>query len=376
MCPDTQRAATTECQYPGCTKPVWRDPDGSYSSFCGNTHRLAMANNPRSRSGTCKNCNAKPVYIENGRAHEFCGKRCADEFNNNGRRPSRSRSSPPPRENMCTIPGCRNRAFVDADGMATKYCSQRHRFAAVQRGLADVCLFCREKPTVEVGGKQSDFCSKRCSTAALSRVPMILEIPGGNAIYRDVVNQFTQKWEHPTATPTVIKLWRVYGDRSVLDRFSRYQLEVERRSSVAGGNTRRRFHGTIRACTLGDTSADGNLCSQTACNICRIIESSFQLARAGERTNFGRFGAGIYTSATSSKANDYYGGNASPNRAILLNDVVMGKTVKLTTTNQSLTQPPTGYDAVIGEPGGDLNYDECIVYKNEAIRASFLIVYR
>lgn len=167
MCPDTYRAATTECQYPGCTKPVWRDPDGSYSSFCGNTHRLAMANNPRSQSGTCKvgqhitrgvgyyiltlcskNCNAKPVYIENGRglcspysagcimrihewltllAHEFCGKRCADEFNNNGRRPSRSRSSPPPRENMCTIPGCRNRAFVDADGKATKYCSQRHR---------------------------------------------------------------------------------------------------------------------------------------------------------------------------------------------------------------------------------------------------------
>jgi hypothetical protein len=22
--------------------------------------------------------------------------------------------------------------------------------------------------------------------------------------------------------------------------------------------------------------------------------------------------------------------------------------------------PPAGYDAVIGEPGGDLNYDECI----------------
>ena len=23
-------------------------------------------------------------------------------------------------------------------------------------------------------------------------------------------------------------------------------------------------------------------------------------------------------------------------------------------------QPPQGYDAVIGEPGGDLNYDECV----------------
>jgi hypothetical protein len=54
--------------------------------------------------------------------------------------------------------------------------------------------------------------------------------------------------------------------------YDRIRLEVERRSSLAGGNTRRRFHGTIRACTLGDTSLDGNLCAGTACNICRIIE--------------------------------------------------------------------------------------------------------
>ena len=66
---------------------------------------------------------------------------------------------------------------------------------------------------------------------------------------------------------------------------------------------------------------------------------------------------------------------------MLLNDVVMGRTVKLTWTDTSLTQvgcltpvkkslcltfrtaglqPPQGYDAVIGEPGGDLNYDECV----------------
>jgi hypothetical protein len=90
-------------------------------------------------------------------AHDFCGRRCAGEFNNNGRRPS-----PPPRDVMCIIPGCRNRAFVDADGKATKFCSRRHRLyvswmatapkllltqhvtnsAAVQRGLADVCLLC------------------------------------------------------------------------------------------------------------------------------------------------------------------------------------------------------------------------------------------
>jgi len=190
-----------------------------------------------------------------------------------------------------------------------------------------------------------------------------------------VVKQFTDQWKHPTQVPTVVRLWKIYGDRTVFDRFSRYQLEVERRTGLEGGNTRRRFHGTIRACRLGDTPLDGAICREEACNMCRIIESSFQLARAGERTNFGRFGEGIYTSATSSKANDYYGGSASPNRAMLLNDVVMGKVIKLTTNTPTLTQPPAGHDAVIGEPGGDLNYDECIVYTNDAIRASYLIVY-
>jgi len=276
---------------------------------------------------------------------------------------------------MCTIPGCQNRAYVNPDGTVTSFCSDRHRRSAVERGLADACLLCKQMPTVEVGGKQSDFCSRRCSTTALSRVPTILELPNGNAKYAEVAEQFTDQWKHPTQVPTVIKLWRVYGDRAVFDRFSRYQLEVERRTGLEGGNTRRRFHGTIRACCLGDTSLDGAICREEACNLCRIIESSFQLARAGERTNFGRFGEGIYTSATSSKANDYYGGSVSPNRAMLLNDVVMGKTIKLITNTPSLTQPPAGYDAVVGEPGGDLNYDECIVYNNDAIRASYLIVY-
>ena len=89
-----------------------------------------------------KNCNVKPVYIENGQgmfcpylvcdaaqtrsthfflAHDFCGRRCAKEFNNNGGGPG------PPRNIMCIIPGCQNRAFVDADGKATKFCSYRHR---------------------------------------------------------------------------------------------------------------------------------------------------------------------------------------------------------------------------------------------------------
>lgn len=59
---------------------------------------------------------------------------------------------------------------------------------------------------------------------------------------------------------------RTYG------RFDCIRLEVERRTGNPGGNTRRRFHGTVRECTLGDTPRDGNLCARTSCNMCRIIE--------------------------------------------------------------------------------------------------------
>ena len=69
----------------------------------------------------------------------------------------------------------------------------------------------------------------------------------------------------------------------------------------------------------------------------------------------------------------------SPYKSMLLNDVVLGNTVKLYDDDPTLTQvsllmiskvhglfwcwtnkPPAGYDSVIGEPGSSLNYDEAI----------------
>lgn len=41
--------------------------------------------------------------------------------------------------------------------------------------------------------------------------------------------------------------------------------------------------------------------SSSSCDL-TSLKSSFQVAKFGQRTNFGRFGEGIYTSATSSKA--------------------------------------------------------------------------
>lgn len=61
---------------------------------------------------------------------------------------------------------------------------------------------------------------------------------------------------------------------------------------------------------------------------------------------------------------------------MLLNRVVVDHAAKLSSNQRDLTEPPAGHDSVIGEPGGILNYDELIVYTNEAIRPAYLIVYR
>ena len=108
------------------------------------------------------------------------------------------------------------------------------------------------------------------------------------------------------------------------------------------------------------------------------------------------FGKGLYTSSTSSKSDDYAsnsGKTSSSNKAILLNKVVVGKGYKVTENATTMTAPPPGYDSVsqtsqqrepqilipsfkvLAEKGGKLNHDELVIYDNDAIRPSFIVLY-
>ncbi|KAG9022489.1 hypothetical protein FS842_006149 [Serendipita sp. 407] len=85
-----------------------------------------------------------------------------------------------------------------------------------------------------------------------------------------------------------------------------------------------------------------------------------------------------YTTATSSKSDSYStNGSTSSYKAIIMTKVVVGRGYKMTQNAQTLTAPPTGFHSVLGEPvqGGKLNYDELVVYDNDAIRPAYLIVY-
>jgi len=179
------------------------------------------------------------------------------------------------------------------------------------------------------------------------------------------------------------------------------------------GNQLRQWHGTNRGCTIGDNGWT-SFCSSLQCSLCHIIKTSFDIAHSGEKTGWGRFGNGIYTSSTSSKfvmyslivtisvlipilsrSNDYSDNLvSSPWKAILLTYVVVGRAKKFTTNQPMLTQAPVGFDSVqstsfipfkpfvtilqvIGKasPTGSLNYDELVVYTNDAVRPAYLVMY-
>jgi hypothetical protein len=79
------------------------------------------------------------------------------------------------------------------------------------------------------------------------------------------------------------------------------------------------------------------------------------------------------------EADDYFKNVISPSkvqsRALLLNTVVYGNPCRLYHTDTSASSLRSGYHSLMGVPGGDLNYDETVVYDNEAIRPVYLITY-
>ncbi|EKM52570.1 uncharacterized protein PHACADRAFT_261070 [Phanerochaete carnosa HHB-10118-sp] len=283
--------------------------------------------------GLCKNCQAKPVYTEPGKVHDFCGRTCAKAYAQSG-----------------------------------KGGHQHHAAATNGSGagaVGDKCLLCDQRPRVFVNGKLSDFCSIKCRDTMYQSAPAILEVPKSQGEFRSVAQQFGDQWKSSPNSPDVIKIYKVYPLQSHVQKFLAYKAAV--------GNSRRRWHGTTRRCRIGDDAQNTNFCADTGCYICNILKNSFQV----EKARAGSFGTGIYSSATTSKANGYIGNaGGSSYRAIILTEVIMGKVYKLTSSNSALKQAPAGYDSVVGEWGGISVNDEAIVYRNDAIRPLYLVIFK
>ncbi|KAF5390904.1 hypothetical protein D9757_004029 [Collybiopsis confluens] len=240
-----------------------------------------------------------------------------------------------------------------------------------------LCLMCLQSPKQA----NSHFCGKVCADNAEMKGPMLLAVPVGHVTFTGVSEQFKASWRHVgTKCPTVKRIYKIVSPQASLAAYNAYKAAVEAKGQFAAagrsaGNENRRWHGTKRECHLGD-KGQTQFCSSPTCSLCCIVKTSFDLTLFGKKTGWGRFGKGIYTSSTSSKSNDYSTNeNRCSLKAMLLNKVIVGKGCKLTQDNTILTAPPAGYDSVLAEKGGSLNYDELVVYTNDAIRPSFLVMY-
>jgi hypothetical protein len=209
---------------------------------------------------------------------------------------------------------------------------------------------------------------------------MIVEVPEEHQRYKSVASQFQRKWLHNTQCPEVRAIYKIVNTTKNLKKYEKYRDRVEEKHQFVSqgrsyANEHRRWHGTTRECTIGD-EGETEFCSDPSCSLCCIMKTTFDLSVSAKKTNFRRFGMGIYTSSTSSKTDTYSrNGSTSTWKAMLLSRVVVGRGYKMTADNTTLTKPPAGFDSILGEVGASLNYDELVVYNNDAIRPSYLVMY-
>ncbi|KIO34826.1 hypothetical protein M407DRAFT_210286 [Tulasnella calospora MUT 4182] len=191
---------------------------------------------------------------------------------------------------------------------------------------------------------------------------------------------FCEGWKHPQKViPDLRYIYEVQLPRHLAASYSAYRLKILKSVSPTNRGEQELFHGTSRRCMLGNEPELSKPCNNTSCRLCCIVRGSFVIAKAGTADGraFLRFGRGIYTSSVSSKADDYtVTPPGSGYRAMLVARIVLGKGFPLKVTTSHLTGPPSGYHSVIGEVGSHLNYDEQVVYKNEAARPAYLIIYK
>ncbi|TEB34611.1 ADP-ribosylation [Coprinellus micaceus] len=331
-------------------KPRYSDGTKTHN-FCGKTcataNKAKQGSSIKTGSGTapassnkCDFCHNRPKYNDGTTTHDFCSKACAKNANpqrkQSGASGSSAQSSSAFRPITCQAPGCTNPPHPSSD-----YCSLAHKTMS-----ENLCLMCLQAPKMA----NSHFCSQTCIDDAEKKGPMILEVPVGHSTFKSVAEQFKASWRHAGST-----VYKIVMQPGKLAAYEAYRASVE---------------------SKGQFMATRSSALRPTCSLCSIIRNSFDLSLFGKKTGWGRFGKGLYTSSTSSKSNDYSHNDCKSHlKAILLNKVVVGKGCKMLQDSTSLAAPPSGFDSVLAEKGGSLNYDELVVYNNDAIRPSFLVMY-
>ena len=183
---------------------------------------------------------------------------------------------------------------------------------------------------------------------------------------QDVVSLFKSKWAPAKgACPAISSIFAVVNS-SLRQTWHRYKATLQT------NDVRKYFHGTSLGCNI---MVNKTLCSDTNCGVCGISNTGFDRRCIRKNIDFQRFGHGFYVAPNSSKCHDYTQGKHGY-RAMVLFDVCPGNTYVLQRDDETLTQPPTGYNSVHGRAGQSLNYDELVLYNPDGAFPRYIIVYQ
>ena len=391
-------ANSPRCSLPGCHRPCHRDPQtGITHDYCGRTHANEAAGGMLAAPhGVCHTCSlpgcSEPVYFDrqSGRVHEFCSLTHSEEAKGMGligpsnRQRQHRPGAPVDPSVRCSLPGCTAPRFVDpANGFMHDFCGRTHAREASARGIL---------PTDAAGGRPADV--DRVWSGRPGEPKYVLSVlTNMHPRYEGVKQQFRDAWQHPTPLPKVVRVLQVRNPQYVYDRYASYIASV--------ANEQRRFHGTSLGphCSFG-IDVTQPPCEDPGCAVCTICSQSFDLSHAGGTARsaggFNRYGKGLYFSRVSSKSNDYAASSERENpksvprgryRLMFMCKVAAGAEHRTAADGLSEAQVDDlvraraaggTFDSVVGldaDSGGSLNYEETVVYRNEAAIPSYLIVY-
>ncbi|SCO76932.1 uncharacterized protein FRV6_01144 [Fusarium oxysporum] len=190
--------------------------------------------------------------------------------------------------------------------------------------------------------------------------------------YKDHEFKFYHSWCHDEKSAKVKSIY--LASRDNIDKSYRGQRFF---TYLNGGSYKRLYHGTSRACHIGESGNDLKLCHDDDCGTCGILRQSFKLKYADDE---GMFGPGIYSTPNSSKADVYVKNHyvSSNLHAMLICYVVASKPQRKLLADHDITRPSRGFNCIEGvtiNNGGSLQYPEFVVYREDAIVPVGLIMY-
>ncbi|KAI1171846.1 hypothetical protein F4777DRAFT_593377 [Nemania sp. FL0916] len=125
-------------------------------------------------------------------------------------------------------------------------------------------------------------------------VVQMYRVSHGSLAYQRCEDQFLDNWEHPEKSAHVEDIYLVdeidFGRSFRGTRFNTYMEQN-------GGEYVKGYHGTRRACHVGESGKSLIYCDNSECNLCCILRHSFDVKHA---TDKGMFGRGIYATPCSS----------------------------------------------------------------------------